>query len=192
MNTKNKLAVGVVAVTAFGLALAIPVGVMAQNSTDSSTSFVEMLAEKLGINQDTLQTALDETREARHEERVAEMEAKINDAVEAGDLTARQAELLAAMRTYREENRPERPQFDESFRDMTREERQAQMEQRHEEMQQEMVDALNEQGLNTNSDELEELRDAMKELGFGGRKGRMGPGGYGSRGGFNFRDSEQS
>lgn len=188
MDKQNKIAaLGVASVAAFTLVAAG--GVVSAHQTDNSEEFAAELSERLGVDQSEVQSAMEEIREEHRSEMQAEIQAKIDEAVDAGDLTDRQAEILNAMQEIREENprseedRPDR----EDIEAMTEEEREAFREERSAEHQQEMIDALAEKGLDVSADELETLRETMKELGIGGghHGGRGGP--RGDRGGQGFR-----
>ena len=166
--------IGAIALTVL---LSMPTVSFAQDSNgEGPSNFIEALAEKLGLTTDEVETAFEEVRQEQREERQSEMETKIQDAVVNGDLTARQAEILDAMHEIRSSQEPrefgaERTDEDrENFRNMSEEERQAQMEEIKETKTQELVDSLNELGLNVTAEELEELRNTMQELGFGGQK----------------------
>lgn len=169
-------------------AILLPLGVMAQNADTGTNTFITTLAEKLGISEDKLETALDETHDQMHTQREEEMQASIDEAVANGDLTQRQADLLEAMHTYREENRPEKGELADEFEGLTHEEMHDKMEELRDEREEDMLAALNDQGLNTNQEELDELHEAMQDLDLlPGRPGHRGPGrgmGMGMMGGF--------
>lgn len=182
MRKSTLTALGIAGVAVFGVSLILPTAVSAQaalSADEESSSFIQQLAERLGLSEDTVETAVEEVKEERKAEFQAERQAQIDEAVANGNLTARQAELLAAMQEVRESSTFEKPDRSE-LEDLTQEERQAFFEEQKEVKKQELVDALNEMGLNTSVEELEELRDTMQELGFDGPRGNRG----GPRGGF--------
>lgn len=187
MNKKNRIATfSVAGVAALTMAVATPALVGAQEDSSNREEFINSVSEKLGIDSSELQTAFDEVRDEQKAEMQAEIQAKIDAAVESGDLTERQAEIISAMQEIREERQDSEPSEDEDrltreeMEALSDEEREALMEEKKAEKQQEMIDALVEKGLDVSSDELEELRTAMQDLGIGRPEGR---GGHGPRGG---------
>lgn len=127
-------------------------------------TFVSTLAQKLGVTEEKVETALTETREVIHEERETAREAAIATALENGDLTQKEVDILNAMHEIREEIRAkaleagERPQRPGSLVDM--------------------VDELNEAGIKVTEEELDALHEKIQELdlGFGRRGGGRGMG----------------
>jgi len=180
MKTKHLVAAGVASIALGGVAI-LPFAVVSADevSSTTATTFVQKLAEKLGINVETVQTAVESTRTEIRDAREAERETAIADAVTAGTLTQRQADIFnaidEAMQTIRGS--------------MTQEQREAEreanqgltMEERKNKMETELVTALNNAGLNTTADELTATRDAARDAdimpaGKGGRGGFGGPG----------------
>ncbi len=156
--------------------------VAAQESSTNDSTFIQRLAEKLGIAESDVETAVTDIRSENQVEREAEMQAKIDAAVADGTITSRQAEILEAMKTVRENLDIEKPDRSE-FENLTQEERQALMEEHKAERDAEVLAALNEAGLDVTQDELDELHTVMKEAGLGGPRGGQGPrgGGFGGR-----------
>ena len=122
-----------VTITALSLVL-VALGSFAflQNVSADDTSdlppFAQRLAERFGLNQDEVTTFMEEMHEERQANRQQAMEDRLNQAVEDGKLTFEQkTELLQKMEDWHA-NR-------EDFRDLTREERQAQHEAHRAEMQ---------------------------------------------------------
>ncbi len=121
----------------------------------------------------------EEIRQEHIAERTAERSEAIVQAMEEGNITQRQLEILNAM----EEVKPEggRGMFG-AGRDLTPEEREILRESIREEKAQSMLEALNELGLEVTHEELQELRDLRIELGLMGNQHRRG--GYGR--GYNY------
>ncbi|MCA9383098.1 hypothetical protein KC909_01915 [Candidatus Dojkabacteria bacterium] len=194
MNNKLKTLIitgAAVGITGMGV---IGLGVTAAQAQMNNDSFVSSLASKLGVSEDQVQTAISETKDEMQAERQAEREQAISDAVDNGDLTDRQADILAALEEIHQEKHDEmmdmteeerqalREEKQAEFEDLTAEEREAQKDQMHEERQAEILDALSEKGLDVTADELDELHDAMESLGIHEGKGPGGKGGPGGMG----------
>ncbi len=96
----------------------------AATSKDSRTSIVDTLATKFGLNKDEVQKVFDEQKASMHAEREAKIADKIAELVKDGKLTQDQADKLTArakeLQTQREANR-------DKFKDLSKEERKAQM-----------------------------------------------------------------
>lgn len=164
----KKYLVAGIATLALGASVMLPLAVSA-NDTNPDTTFIEKLASKLGISVDSVESAVSETREEIHAERVAQREEDISTAVSNGTLTQRQSDILNAIDDAMFSLRGSKSEEDRgAFRDLTPEERRTQMET-------DLVNALNEAGLNTNSEELESTRTAARNAGvlegFGGGRG---------------------
>lgn len=106
--------------------------VSAQDTTDGQTTFVQKLAEKLGISQDKVQTALDEIHTERHALMLQNMESKLNQAVSDGKINDTQKQAILNKMKEMEGNRPEKI---EDFKNMTDAERRQAMEQKKTEME---------------------------------------------------------
>ncbi len=152
-----------------GSALALPT--LAQATAAGNGNFVQMLSQKLGVEQSKVESAVTQVRESMHETREAEMKAAVATAVKEGKLTTRQATILDKMHGIREEDREkalaagERPAAGRG----TQEERQA-----------EMISDLKTAGLEVSQQELTQLHETMSELKLGGRG--MGDQGFGGQG----------
>ncbi len=87
---------------------------------------IERLAERFGLDQDDVQSFFDEERQTRQEERQAEYETRLSDAVSAGELTEEQKQLILAkheeMRTQMENERGNRGEESREEREAHREE----------------------------------------------------------------------
>ena len=183
MKRKNIAIASIGVVTLGSLALLLPLGVYAAESSSSSvTSFVQKLSAKLGIDENTVQAAVDSTKEELRSEYGAFRSSKIADAVTAGKLTQRQADILNAIHNVKESlktNTLEKPLKGE-LRGLTESERIAKRESMRNEMDQILVGALNKEGLNTSLEEIQSTQEAAQNagLGFGtgAHKGQRGMG----------------
>lgn len=157
--------------------------VSAEEADTTQKTFVERLAEKLGLSSEAVQTATDEVRDEVHTERVSE-------AVESGDLTAEQAALLERIHEYKETNRVDHQAEMETLHALDPADRREAMEARHEEELAALAATLG-----VSEAEIEATLEAAHEAHLGGPKmgGRGGHGGrgmhgagegFGGRGGF--------
>ena len=164
-------------------AIAMPIAAFAATATTQGTTFVQMLAQKLGLDQSTVQTAVDSVKTDMQTTQAAQYKTEVATAVTDGKLTQRQADLLLAIQDVQSTLTPaERPtQTDPST--LTQEQRQAQMTAERTAMEQKLVDALNAKGLNTTSDEVTAARTAAQTAGL---RGGFGMGGRGGMRGGNF------
>jgi len=154
---KKSLVLATTGAVILGIGLLMPTFVSAEGNGES---FAYRLAQRLNLSEEDVDSAIQEVRLEEREERQAEREEAVNDAVESGDLTERQQELLTAMHEVRVEER-ESEDFEpgEGRRNMGN-------------MQEDVLETLNDEGLNVTEDELEDLRDTMQELGLGGQGGK--------------------
>ncbi|MDD3475149.1 MAG: hypothetical protein PHP08_04640 [Candidatus Dojkabacteria bacterium] len=148
--------------------------VNAQELRLGNDTFTSKLAEKLGVDDEEVATVIEDVREEMQAERQAERDEAIIEALDNGDLTEKQAEILNAMEDIDIDRG--KPEDWEEWKDYTPEQREALRDARDEIRQQEIIDALYEQGLEVTSDELDELKDVLQELGIG-MYGYMGEGG---------------
>ncbi len=120
-------------------------GVYAQADEESSFKlpFVEKLAQRLDMDEDELDTIVEEVREEHRVEMRNQKTERIQDAFEDGKFTERQMEILEAKEEYRG--------FGKSRQ------------------QGEMLELLNEKGLDVTHEEMQEISDLMQELGIGGK-----------------------
>jgi hypothetical protein len=109
--------------------------IYAQGPNQPST-FVSALASKLGLPESKVESALEQTRNEVHTQRMTE-------ALQNGDLTQRQVDIMNAIHDYRSTNPGKYSQ-------------------------EELLKVLNEKGLNVTEDELSTLRSKVKELGIMG------------------------
>jgi len=180
---KRLVALGLVGTLGLAGAISVPIIISADDTTETDVSgFVQKLAGNLGLDQSVVQSAFDSTHAQIRSEVKAEVTTEIVNAVTAGTLTQRQADILTAVQNLEmnppaEAGRPENAGQGNS----THEERQSQMEQMRAERHQSIVDQLNESGLNTTVDELEAAQEAAKsaEVRLMGGFGERGMGGSG-------------
>lgn len=168
MKTSTKLLIPTLALTVFTIAGAVAIDNASAHGFgggEGRGGFIEALSEKFNLNQDEVDTFLEEQKAARQEERKGEREEQLNQLVSEGKLTEDQK---AALITKMEENQAEREANREEFQNMTREERQVERQEHREEMDQ----WFEEQGID--KDELDLGRGEGR--GHGGRGGGRGMG----------------
>lgn len=160
-------------VGALGLSVGFAPLIISAQTTDSNvTTFVQRLAEKLGLSQDVVESALTSVRDDVRTERETERRSQINTALSEGKLTQREADVLIAIIDLDLE-KPSREDINE-FRDLSREERQAKREEFRGEREQEILTGLNANGLNVTLEELQSIKEAAKEAGIVKMEGRFG------------------
>lgn len=151
----------ILALTAAGTVLAVGAftvsTVSAQETDTSRDTMISKLAEKLGLSTETVSTAFEETRGEMHTERVAEMESKLQEAYENGELTQRQYTIIDTMNEVREQNFEERTPGEKPEKG-------------------EMLETLNDAGLNVTEEEMQELRETMRDLELMGNGANRGMG----------------
>lgn len=132
-------------------AISIPLGVLAEEATNTD-NFVSILASKLGLQTEVVEAAVFETKSEIRTTKDQEQKTEIDAAVTNGLLTQRQGDLLKALI----DNRPEaKPDFDFSDSSKTRGQVMAESE----------VTILNNVGLNTTVQEVQETKEAAREAG---------------------------
>lgn len=183
----NKKFVAVASFFAVGAGLVAVPFVSAQVANSNQGKFVSILAENLGVEESTVQTAVDSTRETMHSEMEAQRAEDISTAVSDGKITQRQADIQNAIHEIMEAKRENgdfqngRPADFEEVKDMTQDERQAFMQEKRAEIDATLVTELNTKGLNTNLEEVTATREALKDAGIAGPKGGKGMGRGGMR-----------
>lgn len=184
---KRAIIAGAVGTGLLGISAFLPLALSAQNADSAKTTFVQKLAEKLGLDQSNVQTAVDEIRTEVNSEKQAERKVEITQAVTNGKLTQRQADILfAVMDVEFEKPSHENKSEENSLSDETSQSENFEdwMETQRAEREQKIVDTLNAAGLNTTLEELKATQDAAKSanlrIGFGeghrGAPGRVMPG----------------
>jgi hypothetical protein len=126
----------VAAVSVLGAGLLTATTAFAQNEStaqDPMNSLVQKIADKFNLNKDEVQAVFDESHKERHAEMKAKFEDTLSQYVSEGKITEEQKQKILEkhkeMQSEREANR-------EAFRNLSDEERRAQMEQKHAELKQ--------------------------------------------------------
>lgn len=161
----KKLLLGAMGIAVIGgVSTLVPLGVYAAENSDEVNTFAQKLAARLGIEESAIESAVENVRTEIHEEREADREAALSQAVIDGALNERQAQILNGLDEAMQATRPEVGERHEKrgLADLTQEAREANFNEMREEREQQIVDALNEQGLNTTIDELESTREAAR------------------------------
>ncbi len=151
---------------AIGGAMILPTSALAQSVAPSNDMLIQKLSSKLGVDESTLSSAFTQAREEIHAERQAQLEQAIDKALSEGGLTQRQADILKAI-----PNAMEKIKVDivfpskEDIKNLSADERRDAMQALHEEREEALLEALNNQGLNTTNEEVEQAKDTAKTLG---------------------------
>jgi hypothetical protein len=158
---KNKFKLGIIALAIVAATGVAGVSAFAQTANTEYKTFVQSLAQKLGISEDKVNTAVTEIHNERHQEMLQKYEEKLSTAVKNGEITEAQKTLILEKGKQLEEDREAHK---ESMKDKTPEERRTEMEQKRTEL---------EAWAKENNIDMKYLR-----FGFGGRghKGGMGMG----------------
>ena len=157
--------------------------VNAQELDSRSDSFFSRLASQLGLEEEEVVDVVDDIRNDMQAERQAERVEIITQALDNGNLSERQAEILNAMEDIKPVGRSDDW---EEWKDYTPEQREALREAREETRKQDIIDALyNDYGLEVSQEEMDELHNTMMDLGIGmyGKRGDKGLGIGGRMGG---------
>jgi hypothetical protein len=147
--------------------------VNAQELETTKETFITRIAEKLGIAQDEVVDVVEDLREDMQAERQAERTQAITEAIDAGKLTEKQAEILNAMEDLDITGRPD--DWDQ-WHEYTPEQREQLREARRETRENQMIEALQDQGIEVTQEEMDKLHGIMLEEGIGmyGRRGEKG------------------
>lgn len=131
-NLKSKKVV----VPALALAILISAGAYgisrANGNDDNRNNLIAKISSRFGLSQSDIEKVFEENRSEMQAKRLAEAENKLNEYVAKGEITEAQKNLILAKR---KEMQAERQSQGNDLRNMTREERQAEMEKRHDEME---------------------------------------------------------
>lgn len=173
---KKKIFLPLLAILVVGSGLLMSRVVQAEEGTRPNpfASLVQKIADKFGLNKDEVQEVVDEVRaehqeemQQQREERQAEMETsfeeQLTQAVESGEITKEQKQLILAKR---EEINASRQTATEGAEDMTEEERRAARETEREEL---------ETWAEENGIDMKYLMGGFGGKGFGGDGGLRGP-----------------
>ncbi|MEP7103310.1 MAG: hypothetical protein ABI721_01200 [Candidatus Dojkabacteria bacterium] len=164
---KKKLLVGALGIAAIGaLGVIAPSLVFAAADTGTPTEFVQRLATKLGLDVTTVQDAVSSVHIDLKAERDAARKTEIAQAVTAGKLTQRQADILIAMIDVMPELKANQTDQKPDLSGLTETQRKAKMNEMRTRMGQSIVDALNAKGLNTTLEEVQSTIQAQKDAGF--------------------------
>lgn len=130
--TKTKIFLPVLTALVIGSSLLGVSLVHAQDAAGSSQSIVQKIASKFGLNVADVQSVFDEEHAAREATRKAEQETKLTQAVTDGKITEDQKAAILTKHAEMQANRPTDPK---AFKDMTDEQRKAEMETKKSEME---------------------------------------------------------
>lgn len=119
----------VTAISAAGLTGVQIANAATDTSSSPMSSLVDAVASKFNLNKAEVQAVFDEQHEKMHAEREADLKEKVAQLVTDGKLTQAQANALNAKRA---ELQAEREANRESFKDMTRDERKAAIQEKKE------------------------------------------------------------
>ena len=117
MNNKYYIAAAVLAVSA---AAVIGASSVSAQNTDGRPSMIKSLAEKLGIDESKVQTAMNAVHSERQAEMLKQFEARLTQAVKDGKITEAQKQLILKKHEELQKSR-------EALKTMTPEQRRAQL-----------------------------------------------------------------
>ncbi len=121
MDKKYYIAAAVLAIV--GASIIGASNVSAQN-TDARQNMIKSLAQKLGLEESKVQTAMNSIRTERQAEMQKKIEANLSKAVKDGKITEAQKQLILKKHT---EMKAEREQYKDSKQNLTPEQRKAEM-----------------------------------------------------------------
>lgn len=130
MNKKHYIAAAIIAIV--GASIIGAGSVAAQNADENRVSMVKQLAQKLGIEEHKVQSAMDAIHTERQGAMQKQMEEKLNQAVKDGKLTEAQKKLMIQKHA---EIKAERESHRETMKNMTPEQRKIEMEKHQAELQ---------------------------------------------------------
>lgn len=183
MEKSRKILISTIALGAIVVSGAIGAQAVFADSTSKSLSVVERLSQRFNLKSDDVAQVFEEERTERQQERRQQQEEKLNQFVTDGKITEEQKQLILnkceERRTEQEGNRAKKG----SMKNLTSEERQAEMEARkndREAHREEMENWLKENGIDS---------ALLSDLGLGGFQGGIHGGGHGGmRGGAGFNN----
>lgn len=115
-------------VTAVGTGVFLTKPVLAQEGETPHQSIIERLVARFGLNQEEVESVFQEERQDRQAEMQNQFEAKLDEAIAAGELSEDQkALILAKHEELRQQNENQGPKGDD-WHELSAEERQAKME----------------------------------------------------------------
>jgi predicted GNAT family acetyltransferase len=167
MKKSHKILIPTLALTVASVAGLAGIGSVLADEDESGrhSSIISKLVEKFNLSEDEVRSVFDEERDERQAQMKANREEKLNTLVSEGKLTEEQKNALLAK--WEEEQAERGTGRGEGFKDMTKEERDAEMEAHRTEMD----EWLEAQGIDKSV--LQELGPGM---GMGGGGHHRGPG----------------
>lgn len=179
MNFNKKTVLAAAAITTFGVAsIALPMGVAAQEAEAEDTTFSNELAQRLGVETEQVDTAIEDIRSERKAERQAQIEANLSEALANGTITQDEYDLATALREIRENSDFEKPDRSE-FENLTSEERQELKEQFRSERTAAVIETLSsDYDIDVTEDDLESLKEKLQEFNILPEKGERGIRGF--------------
>lgn len=130
MKKKTIITAGVIA--AFGLAILTSSAVYAQGNNQGMTTIVQRIAKKFNLNESDVQAVFDAERDERMAEMNKKFEDRLSSLVSSGKLTEDQKQKVLAKKKELEASR--KSDF-ENFKNMTDEERKAEIDKRRTELE---------------------------------------------------------
>lgn len=161
MNKKKVAVVVAAGIAAMSMAIILPVTVLAQSTPEGAGNFVQALAEKLGISEEKVQTAVDQIRTEHKAEMQQKRAQEITNALSAGKITQRQADILNALPDARSTVDRAPGEFRREIREAGKGERLEKAKELASVHRQEILDALNAKGLNVTEEELKSAQTAL-------------------------------
>jgi nitrate/TMAO reductase-like tetraheme cytochrome c subunit len=132
-NMQNKYALPVLALAIVAAATVGIVSTSAQEATDSGKTIVQRLSEKFNLKESDVQAVFSEHKAEHHVAMQQKIDARLSQAVIDGKITAEQKQRIL---DKHKELREKMESNLERFKDMTHEERRAEMEKQHAELEQ--------------------------------------------------------
>lgn len=174
MQKKQKLVTATILGAGILGGILIPTLAFANNSTINS-NFVSSLAQKLGIDQSKVQSALDQTKQQMKTQRQTDLKIKIDMAVKNGKITQRQADILNAIESSKSSFKIGNNK-DQDTTNLTDAQKQDEMKQERLQRETQMLDTLNASGLNTTTSEIQSTLSAAQSTGIMSGRGMHGMG----------------
>lgn len=184
MDKSRKILISTIALGAVVISGAVGAQKVFADSTNNGLSVVERLSQRFNLKSDEVEQVFEEERTERQQERRQQQEEKLNQLVADGKITEDQKQLiLSKCEEQQAEQEGNRGEKRGTMKNLTNEERQAEMKARQSERdshRQEMENWLKENGIDTT---------LLSELGLGGFQGGTHGGGHGGmRGGAGFNN----
>lgn len=132
MRLKQKIIMSALAVTLAGGAIFGTTYAFAQSNTTESSTLVQMIADKFGLNKNDVQGVFDQFKTQRQTQMETKFEDRLTQDVTAGKITEAQKQLIIAKRKELQGNRQA---FLESLKNMTAADRKAALDKQHQDLQ---------------------------------------------------------